>query len=282
MPADPRFEEPMISGNALRFERHPHSLTGGIAHIITVDLDALEPGEVFAFERHNPGHEPGWREFTFSITRKADAAEMPSEEAELRPTPGEPTLDFQRFPITRAAAPRSGGTADPEPMCLAKGSPASPTFTPVCTLRAGHDGDHNWDERLARRAELLGTSPEPDIAESTTPRWTPERWTDDPDRCGHIFGGHFERRCVREKGHTGPHQGHTRYITHPEERAEADAAGAERQRLAISDLERARDALTASRATLSVSHLNDAVENLIAAVAYLLDGAPLPEETGGG
>lgn len=39
-------------------------------------------------------------------------------------------------------------------MCLRRGPAVSPTFTPVCTLAAGHDGACNWDDRVALRNRL--------------------------------------------------------------------------------------------------------------------------------
>lgn len=41
------------------------------------------------------------------------------------------------------------------PFCLRPGPPASPTFTPVCMLPAGHDGECNWAERVALRDKLI-------------------------------------------------------------------------------------------------------------------------------
>lgn len=39
-------------------------------------------------------------------------------------------------------------------LCLEKGERVGDTFVPVCMLPKGHDGPHNWPERIALRDQL--------------------------------------------------------------------------------------------------------------------------------
>lgn len=59
------------------------------------------------------------------------------------------------WPWCVLACVERGGNMSESRYCLRPGPPAAPTFTPICVLPAGHDGECNWAARVALRNQII-------------------------------------------------------------------------------------------------------------------------------